>query len=601
MKEVVENLAELFWARMDYRTATFLYRKFLAKDCAKNAERYRPYVDLDFLGRTLPTKGQCLVLLAATYSDEVLFRGFLGRLPRKFAQLYEAMAWHGDIALPVLREKWKLEVVEGKAKYGYFYHLKPEFCLFSVRDSAASYHLEFASSFLGLEKEARELIKPYFKKPSQYNLHPIPEPTKTQFQQTESRIGKLLPLYHTFVNGGHVKYTKSTSKVLKSSLKQFEKFSSCVEFYPGGDKDLAYLKSRLIIGFLEDSEQFDSGADPLAQMKALMSHFFDGAGFSYLVWLDHIKGGNSYYYDTEESQRACNRSLLFIVEFLPLYQWVSLEDIGAFASYRDLSFPLLAEEDMGQFLYIYRCRKSYGYDYRERQYLGPHFYNEIVVRPMIKAFFFWAAAFGLVEIAYDLPRSEKLKDGNKPFLSVYDGLKYVKLTALGAYLFGRTEQFDGELSPPSTAEVSLDERHLIITLLGEDKIKALALETVGVAVTRNRYKVDFASFLREAQTTADVEAKIQWFKSEICADPPPNWESFFRSAPQRVNPLTLKNGWMLFELNEDPGLTRLICRDAVLRKLTVKAEGRWVLIRGDDLSKVRRRLERHGYLMQSPA
>ena len=180
---------------------------------------------------------------------------------------------------------------------------------------------------------------------------------------------------------------------------------------------------------------------------------------------------------------------------------------------------------------------------------------------------------------------------------MYDGLTHIKLTPLGAFVFGRSESYDGPLKTTSRGELVVDDKGLILTLRGIDPLKTMVLEQLGNPIGGNRFKVDFGSFLKECRSKKDVKNQIARFRDEICKKPPPIWETFFKTALQRVGPLTRVQQWEVYQVDPSPELINLLATDHILKSHVLKAEGYHLLIRPTDRKKVVRRLEECGFLI----
>jgi len=96
-----------------------------------------------------------------------------------------------------------------------------------------------------------------------------------------------------------------------------------------------------------------------------------------------------------------------------------------------------------------------------------------MVQPLLHGIMFLLSALGLLEIAYGLPENSIITQELKDYLSVYDGLTHIKLTPLGAFVFGRSEHYDGPATTTSRGEVVVDDKGLILTLKGTDTLKAM--------------------------------------------------------------------------------------------------------------------------------
>lgn len=117
-----------------------------------------------------------------------------------------------------------------------------------------------------------------------------------------------------------------------------------------------------------------------------------------------------------------------------------------------------------------------------------------ITLPAIKSIFFLLASWGMVEIAYQSPNGSNT-------VSPFDGVGYVRLTALGRFAFG----IDSEYTPPvvveSVKDFELSSDRLLIKLLDADSPRRAVFSQFAKAVTPVLYSVDFSSFLEGVYNT----------------------------------------------------------------------------------------------------
>ena len=89
-------------------------------------------------------------------------------------------------------------------------------------------------------------------------------------------------------------------------------------------------------------------------------------------------------------------------------------------------------------------------EYGSLGYDGYHEWEFLEGRYLLCVLFEYAASLGMIDVAYTDPRgarpdyTELWGTDDLEFLSRYDGLRYVRLTALGAYCLGLTESLHAE-------------------------------------------------------------------------------------------------------------------------------------------------------------
>ncbi|MCP4403683.1 MAG: hypothetical protein GY801_41055, partial [bacterium] len=372
------------------------------------------------------------------------------------------------------------------------------------------------------------------------------------------------------------------------------------EFYGKEDRDLEFLKTRLVIDFLQ-GRVLKLERDPLALLRELFQKFFSTASDKkqkrLADFLYHLKGGGYYEYDYAKRETHVKSSLLTLLKALTPSKWYSLDGLLKYGFYRDLYLYVIQPDRYGSELYF---SKSHGgaYGGYERTYVRRENYTQVVTAPFLKTTFFLFAAFGLLDLAYNLPENPEIQERNKAYLSPFDGLRYVRLTPLGAYAIGLQKSYKATVHEES-ANVALDDKRLILTLEGQDPLKQMVLEKMADKISNTCYKVNYQSFLKECATRKDIKQKIEMFRDLVSETPPPVWQDFLQDVQNKINPLVKQSKLTAFRLQESKELIALFAQDEVLKKYVLKAEGFHVLIEQKDISKIKKRLEEFGYFIDN--
>ena len=152
--------------------------------------------------------------------------------------------------------------------------------------------------------------------------------------------------------------------------------------------------------------------------------------FSRIHEIKGQKGRGKRYFTTPESRReACTQTL----KACPVGEWISFTDFMRLMAAKG-HYYLVTEDS--SFLYIGDAH--YGRIYDEEWLTNVH------SRCLMMEYF---ATLGLIDIGYIEP--EKASDEyynsiglfDLDYLSIYDGLQYLRLTELGAYILGLTEDY----------------------------------------------------------------------------------------------------------------------------------------------------------------
>lgn len=198
------------------------------------------------------------------------------------------------------------------------------------------------------------------------------------------------------------------------------------------------------------------------------------------------------------------------------------------------------------------------------------------------------------ELYTPLPTAGGTGGGVSPF----DGIEYLRLTALGRYALGVTTNYE---IPKIEQEIyfELDPERLIIRSLKDPNPYEQLLRDTAIPISRGRFQTSALSFLTNCHSREDVEGKINIFQQFIANQLPPLWEQFFQSLLQHCNPLKEDNtAYKHYTLSPDNrDLIQLITSDNVLRQLAIRAEGYRILVKNEDMRKFETQLKKHGYLL----
>ncbi|MFH0997880.1 MAG: hypothetical protein V1844_20630 [Pseudomonadota bacterium] len=342
-------------------------------------------------------------------------------------------------------------------------------------------------------------------------------------------------------------------------------------------------------------------------MKQVFDDFFKevAAYSSYRLnrLLFHLKGVHNLdggYHEQSHRKNELNvrTSLRNLLRALQPGQWYSVQKLLDYCHYREIDLDIVDRSFASRYLSV---DIQYDDGYRSGSYrtaeIATSIYQEALLYPFFKGFMFLLAAFGVVDVAYNYPKNERIQKKEMDYLSVFDGLQYIRLTPLGAYVADLTKDYAFK-DETESANLVLDDKRLLITLDGKDRLKAMVLGQLADKISENCYKVSCGSFLKACDTQEDIEGKIRLFRNKVSAKPPRIWEDFLNGILDKIDPLIPEPALLVFRLKEQPELIELMARDEILQKYILKAESYHVLISAPNLSKVKKRLEAFGYFMK---
>ncbi|GBC61128.1 hypothetical protein DENIS_2088 [Desulfonema ishimotonii] len=560
------------------------------------------------------TKSQLTRICAKIFSDRTRFEKFLSLFPGEVMQILHIVVWEGgrhtaekfknmfgaEVVTFPKQEKDRYRYTSGEIGTPYrLFQLHEEYAHYGDYDDLSRYHLS-------LEKDVRKLFMEYLSPPRDYRINPLSQIEKTAvlFEDRDWAAAHM-PLLQEFVRQGGVRYSKSGKKILIGSLKQMASSCGIREFYDSGDNETLYMRTRFFADFFSKTD--NTPVRTVKSFRELLNQALFGQSLKYRLrnLLYHLSGmvhvEKGYYEQSHaDNERMVRHAFLKLMKALPLGQWVSGENIVRYCRYRSDDFRIIDEHAARNYLYFKQFYENdeFRYTREERVDIKSACYNDALLTPFVKAMMFLMGNFGLLDIACDPPENDLFRDKNKAWLSVFDGLKYVRLTGLGAYVVGLSPDYDLKVST-ETAGVVLDDHRLIINLEGRDAVKSLVLEKIGDRLSDTCFKVSYQSFLRGCRSEADILEKATLFSEQISADPPHIWKDFLKEITDKINPLSARKGVKLYKLKPDDALISLMATDPVLKRYILKAENYHVAIETKHLKNVRERLAAFGYFIDN--
>lgn len=558
---------------------------------------------------------------ARVFSNPEYFHAFLSVLPDPVRQVLEFLVWSGGVhSIAALSADTGAEfLLPFDEDAGSFFrpsqYIDSKYMLFRYHETYSYRHFDPDKHlFAYLPDPLRKLYKEFLRPPAGYELEFLDqiEPTAFTFRD-EGRIVGSLDLLLDYIEQGHLKFSKSGSKILVRSLKEVAEYCNIKEFYSTGESAAKHMRANLVAEFILDSVTPDSD-DPLHRFKLLiLKQLFDTtrghARFRLRDLLFHLNGlpnlDSGYPEQTLQENEAQVRANLFdLFASLSRDQWVSMDNIHTYCICREGKFEIVDRSFAAKYLSfsVDRDEENWRYYGNSRRTVNDTLYHSVLMAPFLKGMMFLAAGLGLLDIAYDSPdkdeseNSSSLSRKGKSYISVFDGMRYVKLSDLGAYIFGKTSDFEVTVETRRSS-LTLDERRLLITMEGKDKLKVLALEMIADRISDTVFKVSHQSFLRECSSVGDIDRMIALFKEQISQDPPAVWQTFFQEIRDRVNPLTRVPKMALYKLKPDPELIALIAKDPVFKDHVLKVEGHHIAIESKHYRTVKNRLESYGYFI----
>jgi hypothetical protein len=540
------------------------------------------------------TKVEYLDFCSKFYSNEEALKAFYEYLPPDHQKLVENLCWNESVGMADLEKLYNRPIfgvkeINSRYDFGNGFELVADPLLnhwkkFIRRDTFYSFQVNKANDFLARVNPRvefpillRKVFSSILPKPEGFYFNSIELPLGITIFQAGETIFNDLPLISTYYFQGKIGYSQKGYPI-QTSIKKMVK-SIPLEPLPGdGDGSLRhYLMAGLFSSRFKISTINDSQINTIQQL--FKSNFFN---FNLTpVFLKHLKG---IIQVSIESQYNATLEIKKLFIAMPLEQWITFENIKVFAEAHFLNL------NIASFYQLERLSLDFGnenIDYSFNSIKGR--VKECVTIPNLAGHIYLMAAFGLMDIGVDLSKKQNY--------SPYDGLFCCRLTKLGAYILGLTEDFTPPKSDTETS-LSFDERSTIIRVEGNIRLVDTMMESYAVKVSENRYQFSPEKFLNDCKTSKNLENKIKLFKQTVNQKLPPFWENYFNQLLENSKCIVNTQQIIVFRLpTTDKDLHRIVAQDPELRKLIIKAEQFHILVYDSNKAAFVSRMKVLGYLV----
>ncbi|WP_300393328.1 hypothetical protein [Fusobacterium sp.] len=526
-------------------------------------------------------KNKFLDLIEQVFSKKEVFLTILNTLPKDIQDMFVTIAWEGRMPITD-REKFQ----EPGKEFTTSIDLKDEYLFFKIGEGVKK------DEYLYIDNDIVRMYRSFLPKVRDYYIYSVQENPKLLKDNNESCIVENLSSYFNFFNDGKLQLSNS-GKLLKASKNDMCRYCNIKEYYSDA-KDLDFLKTETIalFFFLMKKEFLTREYFRITNLKNIILDFLDGKNIKsensvYIgLYLNYLKGIKKIDKDNEEIKRAIG-SIKDALLDMPDDKPVSVENIIKYILYRDKFIEILDIKDVYENIYINEA------NYERTKILSYFKYKAYIIEPFIKSILFILSAFGVLEIYYDLPSENNALYLKHGYLSKFDGLKAVKFTNLGKYIFDRQEKYD--FKEEEEGQAILEDDRLIITIIGDSPIKVLFLESIGIRIADNKFKITQESFLKKVTSKKVLLEKIDEFKKKINYDLNDLWKKFFKELLDKMEYVQLVPEYRVLKLEQDKTLINIITKDRRLSNIILKAENFHILIKEENIEKLAEILKENGY------
>ena len=329
-----------------------------------------------------------------------------------------------------------------------------------------------------------------------------------------------------------------------------------------------------------------------AVVRKLWTAWLKTRAFDEFARVDAIKGQGKARMSAAAGRRAV---LVDGLTACPVGRWFAVEDFFRLLRATDRSFVVAHEVHN-----LYIAEHYYG----NLGYSDEHAWEQLQGRFVLAFLFEIAATLGLVDVAYVPPQGVRHdfhdRWGSDDFscLSRYDGLLYVRINPLGAYLLGMADEY--RPATPTRIEVLrvLANRD-VVAARDLPAIDRLVLEKFAEPTSESVWKLSDTRILGVLEQGGSVDELEQFLHLRTTGELPGTVATFLADLRAKAGRLTDAGPARLIAC-ADEHIAAELAADRGLKGKCLRAGDRFVVVREADLDAVRKGVRKLGYVWPIP-
>lgn len=322
-------------------------------------------------------------------------------------------------------------------------------------------------------------------------------------------------------------------------------------------------------------------------LHRLWNAWITNTEFNELWRVDAIKGQHSTR-NPLNLPDVPRQKVVSALKDLPIGSWVSITDFFKFIQVSGFELQVTLEPS---WLYAGAGGKTFTHG----------FWSHINGRFTCAFLLEYAATLGVIDVALTLPWGsvddvEKFNHTLTCF-SRYDGLKYIRLTALGAWILGLVEGYESQVKKKTACLQILP--NLEIVLLSEriSPFDRVCLESICDKKSDRIWQLSKYKILSQLEygiRIEDVEAKLKSLAS--IEQLPENLEIFLKDISKKSFQLSVRGSYTIVEC-EDSKTALMLVNDKELKKFTYLPNDRCLMVEKCKEGAFRKRIKKQGFVL----
>ena len=282
-----------------------------------------------------------------------------------------------------------------------------------------------------------------------------------------------------------------------------------------------------------------------------------------------------------------------MLRLCPVQTWISVDDFSRFMQATAHTFEVTHDPWA-----LYISEREYG----SLGHDGFHSWDILQLRFLLCFMFEYAAALGIIDVAYIEPHGARNDfrqlwgADDLEFLSRYDGLVYFRLTPLGAYCLGLTDNYTVTPLQPHVAFSVLPSLHVQVAKGRMSVEEMLLLETWAEKETEESWRLDRQKALRAIEKGHDIAELRTFLQAREEQTLPELVESFLKTAQKQGRALKIVGTALLIQC-ENAEIAEIIATRKETASLCLRAGERHLVVRPEHEEKFRVLVRALGYGM----
>jgi hypothetical protein len=333
-------------------------------------------------------------------------------------------------------------------------------------------------------------------------------------------------------------------------------------------------------------------ANPAEVIRTVWERWLDSKILDELSRIEVIKGQNGKGKRGLTAVTTRRHAIADAVAECPIGRWVAVDELFRYMRAAGHDFEVARDRWR---LYITSL------DYGSLGYDGYGGWNILQARYALCVLFEYAATLGLIDVAYVPPHGARPDyfgqwgTDHLEYLSRYDGLTHIRLTALGEYALGVADVYEPPREEPHRAFVIQSNLDVVATdaMLSDQ----LTLERYAQRTGDRTWKLDRDMLLTAVEQDDSVAVARQFLEVHAATALPPAVVDLLSDVEQRTQRF-VDRGLMRVIDCTDPALVAQLAHDAKTRGLCIAAGENRLLVPNDQVPAFRRALRGLGYAVR---